>query len=158
MKCFITLEHSVREFTACFCCFHSMLMSWEWQWTFSFRIEHLYPYIASASVCIFRFFATTLILRQAFVPLFSTPRVGFYLTKMVSWLTDGWNVTIKQDSIPDGKHIHHSWQWKTMRNFRLVSGSQQCFHVMWFWWFCINWCIYIYIYIIYIYMCNYIFS
>ena len=128
MKCFITLEHSVREFTACFCCFHSMLMSWEWQWTFSFRIQHLYPYIASASVCIFRFCDQS-------VPLFSTSRVDFYLTKMVSWLIDRWNVTIKQDSITDAKQIHHNWQWKTMRNFRLVCGSQQCFHVMWFWLF-----------------------
>ena len=114
------------------CWFHSMLMSWEWQWTFSFRIQHLSPYIASASVCIFRFCDQS-------VPLFSTSRVDFYLTKMVSWLIDRWNVTIKQDSITDAKQIHHNWQWKTMRNFRLVCGSQQCFHVMWFWWFFIHW-------------------
>ena len=46
-----------------------------------FRIQHLYPYIASASVCIFRFCDQS-------VPLFSTSRVDFYLTKMVSLLID----------------------------------------------------------------------
>ena len=48
-------------------------------------------YIHTLLLLLFVFFdfATTLFLRQAFVRLFSTPRVGFYLTKMVSWLIDG---------------------------------------------------------------------